>query len=229
VKMSRLVAALAASVASLGLIAAAAAQVPARAPGTGSVALVDVNYIFKNHVRFKAMIDEMKADFDRTQAEFKRQGDAINKLSERLNEYRPGTPDYKAMEEEIVNQRSKFQGQVALQKKEFLQREAKIYYNVYTEIMQEVQYLAAANNISMVLTFNGDPINPEKPDDVLRGINNPVVYYDKSLDITPSILKRLGAKPASAGGPMGVGTGAPTRPNPAAGGIATPTIGGAYK
>ena len=218
-KKSRLVAAMAASVVSLSLIAVyvlvapnAVAQQPARVGMAPTVALVDVTYIFKNHGRFKSMMEDLKTDMEKTQADWKRQGEAVNKMAENLQNYRAGTPDYKALEEEIVNQKSKIQAQVALAKKEFLQREAKIYYNVYQEIMQEVQYVAAANNISMVLSFNGDPVNPEKPEDVARGLNQPVVYYAKELDITPLILKRVGITPNKSAMPHGVGPGAPTAP-----------------
>ena len=43
----------------------------------------------------------------------------------------------------------------------------------------------------MVLRFNGDPVDVDKPDSVLSYINKPVVWYDKSRDITPIILDSL--------------------------------------
>jgi Skp family chaperone for outer membrane proteins len=216
VKNSCLVAVFAATIALTGLTArTAVSQQPVmRGPGVQSVALVDVNYIFKKHGRFKAQMEQMRADVERSQAEWKRQMEAINKQADRLQEFRPGTPDYKAMEEDIVNQKAKLQGQVALQKKEFLQREAKIYYNTYSEIMQEVRYHCQQNGLGLILSFNGDKINPENPEDVLRGINNKVVYYDDGLDITPIILKRLNPDVADRSavptGPQGVSF--PNRP-----------------
>jgi len=39
----------------------------------------------------------------------------------------------------------------------------------------------------LVLRFNGDPINANKREDVLRAINKPVVYQG-GIDITPDIL-----------------------------------------
>lgn len=194
-KKSCLLAALAASVMWMGLAAdpATAQQQPVRPQGLSGVALLDVNYVFKKHARFKSQMEEMRGDVERSQTEWKRQNEGINKLVERLNEFRPGTPDYKAMEEEIVNQRTKLQATMTIAKKDFLQREAKVYYNVYQEIMQEVKYYCEANGVTLVMTFNGDKINPENPEDVLRGINQKVVYYNPEMDITPLILKRLGA------------------------------------
>jgi Skp family chaperone for outer membrane proteins len=207
-------AAVAVALVELALLASPArAQQPPVRPSAGpGIALVDVSYIFKHHPRFKAQEEEIKADAERAQMEFKRVNDAIAKDAERLNEFRPGTPDYKAAEEDIVNRKMKLQGSVQLQKKEFMQRDAKIYYNVYTEIMQEVQYYCQANAISLVLDFNGDAINPDNPSEVARGLQRQVIYYNKDLDITPYVLKRLGAPPANPG-PVGFQQQPPQQPN----------------
>jgi Skp family chaperone for outer membrane proteins len=202
VKKSLVLAAVAAAVVWMTVSAPrAGAQQPLRTQGGGAVALVDVNYIFHKHARFKSQIEEMKADIERTQADFKRTADQITKDAERLNDFRSGTPDYHNAEEELVKRRAELQAKMALQKREFLQREAKIYYNVYTEIMQEVQYYCQANNVGLVLSFNGDKINPENPDEVLRGINRQVVNYNPDLDITPTILQRISPqnRPAQTG------------------------------
>ncbi|OHB65703.1 MAG: hypothetical protein A2V70_12525 [Planctomycetes bacterium RBG_13_63_9] len=190
-------AALATSVLSIGLIAAygVAQGPPARTSGPAvgglNIALLDVSYIFKNHNRFKAMMDDMKADVERAEAGIKTDQETIQNLAEKLNAYRKGTPDYKNLSEEITRRRGELSVKVQLQKEEFLQSEAKIYCNVYQEIQQEVNYHAAASGINMVLRFNGDPVDATKPETVIRGINGPVVWYAKERDITPIILERL--------------------------------------
>ena len=206
VKKSCLLAALAAVV-SLGLLTGqGAGQAPVRPIGVPGIALVDVNYIFKNHPRFKSMMDDLKGDIDRAEQRWKAEAEKIKRDSERINDYRAGTQEYKTIEEDAARKMSDMQVRVKLEQKEFLQREAKVYYNVYTEIMQEVQYYCSVNNIGVVIRFNGDQINVEKPDDVLRGVNQQVVYYSKDLDITPAILNRLGPKPkaGTTPGPVGV-------------------------
>jgi Skp family chaperone for outer membrane proteins len=206
VKKYCLVAALAAVVVSLGLLTGqGVGQAPVRPLGVPGIALVDVNYIFKNHPRFKSMMDDLKGDIDRAEQRWKTEAEKIKHDSERINDYRAGTQEYKIIEEEAARKMSDMQVRVKLEQKEFLQREAKVYFNVYTEIMQEVQYYCSVNNIGVVIRFNGDPINVEKPDDVLRGVNQQVVYYSKELDITPAILNRLGPKPKANTTPAPVG------------------------
>ena len=163
-----------------------------RAPRTaGNVALLDINYIFQKHTRFQAMKADMRADMERTEALMKREADAIGKLQESLAEFRSGTPDYKATDEEIAKRKSDLNVQMQLQRKEFLQREAKIYHTVYNEIQQEVSYYATRNGISAVLRFNGDPVNVDKAEDVLRDINKMAIWFNPELDITPVILEQM--------------------------------------
>ncbi|MCE5301709.1 MAG: OmpH family outer membrane protein [Planctomycetaceae bacterium] len=172
-----------------GLVSPVAAQNrPAAGP---NVALLDVSYIFKNHARFKAMMEEMKADVERAEVQVKGERDTINKLVERLQEIHKGTPDYKQMEQEIAKRQADLAVRVNLQKNEFVQREAKIYYTVYQEISQATDYYARQNGIDMVLRFNGDPVDTEQPQSVLAHINKPVVWYQKQLDITPAVLQEL--------------------------------------
>ena len=53
----------------------ASAQAP-MAPavqGPGGIALVDVNYIFKKHVRLKAQLKDLQAEADKVQKDFEQQ------------------------------------------------------------------------------------------------------------------------------------------------------------
>lgn len=191
-------------------------QARPQAPGvsaSGAIALLDVTYVFKNHARFKALMAELQADVDAAEASVKKDQGNLKALAERLEGYRAGTPEYKQLEEELAKRQSDMAVQVQLQKKDFLQREAKIYHNVYQELMQEVDYYAANNGIALVMRFNGDTVDASKPEDVLRDINKPIVWYPKDRDITPFILQRVNrpeANPVNRGAAQR--TGVPTMP-----------------
>jgi Skp family chaperone for outer membrane proteins len=197
VKKSPRWAILAAVVLSLNCVTCLAqAQVPMGAPSGQSpaavrLALLDVGRIFKNHARFKGMMEAMKADVERAEKQVKAERDEINKLGENMQEFRKGTIEYKQKEEELAKRQADLQVKVQLQKNEFLQREAKIYHNVYQEILQVTDYFAKQNRIDMVLRFNGEEVDVERPDSVLSFINKPVVWYDPGLDITNDILRNV--------------------------------------
>jgi hypothetical protein len=75
-------------------------------------------------------------------------------------------------------------------RRDFLEREAKIYFTTYQEVSNAVKFVAERNNIGMVLRFNGDPIDPQQREDVMRAIMQPIVYQN-NVDITPDVLALL--------------------------------------
>jgi len=178
---------------------------PARQPATqaysGSpIALVDVSYIFKEHLRFKSKMTDMAEDVKRAETNVKTRRDEVIRLAEQLRDLRAGTPDYKALEAEVAKRQADLSVAVQLQKKDFLQREAKIYYETYEEVLSAVDYFAKKNSIAMVLRFNGDPANMDDPQSVLQHINKPVVWYAQDRDITNLVLtdlNRPGPNPSS--------------------------------
>jgi Skp family chaperone for outer membrane proteins len=193
--------------------ALAQAPVAPTVQGTGSIALVDVNYIFKKHARFKAQRKELQTDMEKVQKDFEEQGRRLQEQAQQLSQLKAGTPDYVRLDETLVSQKAMIQGQIALKQKEFVQKESHLYFNAYREIRDEVTYYCQQRGIALVFNFNGDDIREENPNDVLRGINNPVIFYNKALDITPIILPRFIQAPAAASqsGPTGVFVNPPQR------------------
>ena len=182
---------LAAAVLSLGvLFSPAVAQAPTK-PGGLNVALLDVTYIFNNHVRFKRMKEEMTADVERATQQMNKEREELKKLAEKLQEFNKGTQNYQQLEEELAKRQAELQVRVQLQKNQFVQQEATIYHNVYQEIQQATEYYCKQNNIDMVIKFNGDPVDANNPQSIQNELFKPIVWYQKSLDITPAILAEL--------------------------------------
>jgi hypothetical protein len=83
---------------------------------------------------------------------------------------------------------------------------------VSREIDDAVKLISTRNGINLALRFNGDPIDPNDPNDILRGVNKAIVYYDTRMDITPYVLQELnrsnpgtgniGVRPQGAGVPQ---------------------------
>jgi outer membrane protein len=188
------------------LISLAVAQNTSAAPagqpmaGGPRLALIDVTRIFKTHTRFKQMMEEMKRDVQAAENRVKAERDAINKLmQEGLPSLNKGTQQYAEMEEQIANRQAKLAVDVNRQKSEFLQRESMIYHTVYQEILQATDYFCKQRGIDMVLRFNGEQVDVQRPDSVLTFINRPVVWYDPGLDITDFILQDVNRPAANPG------------------------------
>lgn len=163
-----------------------------------------MSYIFKHYQRFLDLTADMQRDVEAAETQLKQRRDALRALVQQLEMYDKGSPDFRQLEEQIAKEQADLQLQVNLQKKEFLEREARIFYDTYTAVTDEIRLYAESAGIKLVLRFNGDPIDRENPPEVLKELNKSIVYYSPSIDITPVILDRLSQRspqPAPQPGP----------------------------
>jgi Skp family chaperone for outer membrane proteins len=199
-KKAVLVMALAAALTSFGLlnaqqpgapgapVAAVAGPNPAGANASKyNIAVVDISYIFKKHERFKSTMEQMKKEMEKIEGELKGDREKIAQQEQQRNQFNAGSAEYKKMDEDIARQMAEFNLKMGKLRKEFLEREAKVYYQTYLEVVDAVKYYAKRQNIGLVLRFNGEAVDPNRRDDVLREINKPVVVQDQ-IDITPDVL-----------------------------------------
>jgi Skp family chaperone for outer membrane proteins len=194
----------AAAVLTLGVVSSQAQNPAGANAAKHGVAVVDISYIFKKHDRFRATMDSMKKEMETTESELKADRDKIAQMEEQRNAYNAGSAEYKAADEQLARNMAEFNLKMTKLRKEFLEREAKVYYQTYLEVSQAVGYYAQHHDIGLVIRFNGEPVDPNKREDVLREINKPVVFQNQ-VDITPDILALLNrdnastaAKPAGA-------------------------------
>jgi Skp family chaperone for outer membrane proteins len=159
------------------------------APG-GAVAVVDISYIFKNHAGFKAEMDKMKVEVQQYEEQLRARHQALATERERLTQFRPGTPDYEKLERSLADSAAQLQIDTQLKKKEFIQRESKVYYVVYQQVLEAIRDFAEQKGIDLVLRYNGDQIDPDDRASVLQGVNRDLVYH-RNLDITREILDRV--------------------------------------
>ena len=208
-KTSLCSAALAAALLTCGL---AAGPSYAQTGGT-AVAVIDVPYIFKNHVRFKQQIEDIKKDIDAYKEVVTQQQTQLRTESEKLNQWKAGTKEYKDVEENIARMRVNFQLESAKRQKEFMEQEAKIYFNVYKEIEAAVADFAGRNRIGLVLRYSAEDMDPTKRESIMQGINKMVIYQNR-LNITDIILDTLnrGTPQAAQGTPVATPQVAPPIP-----------------
>jgi Skp family chaperone for outer membrane proteins len=166
-----------------------------------NIAVVDISFIFKKHERFKSTMEQMKKEMEGIEAELKADRAKIADKEQARNQFNVGSAEYKKADEEIARQMAEFNLKMGRLRKEFLEREAKVYYQTYLEVVDAVKYYAKRQNIGLVLRFNGEPVDPNRRDDVLREINKPVVVQDQ-IDITPDVLTLIN-RDQQAGGQAG--------------------------
>ena len=181
----------------------AAPPAGAPAPAGTSVAVIDIAFIFKNHVRFNAQMNDMKRDIEAFDASIRGEQQAFAQKREKLVQFNPSSPEYKKAEEELAHIKSDLDIKVAVKRREFLEQEAKIYFGIYKEIEEQVALFALQNRIGLVLRFSGDEMKPDDRASVLQGVNRPVVFHDR-LDITSHVLSRVNAGATMPAGTNGI-------------------------
>ncbi|MEX2315530.1 MAG: OmpH family outer membrane protein [Pirellulales bacterium] len=181
---------------------------------THHVAVVDISYIFKNHAAFRNSMDNMKKEMDNIEVQLKGKREQIGKIEEERNKFNVGNDQYKKLDEQLAREMANFNLEMTRLRKDFLDREAKEYYKTYLEVVDAVTQYARARNIGLVIRFNGDPVDPNRREDVLREINKPVVFQNQ-IDITPDVLKLLNRDVAAVPGQPRVGQLQPGQPQTA--------------
>ncbi|MCA9100008.1 MAG: OmpH family outer membrane protein [Planctomycetales bacterium] len=164
---------------------------PAHAQRPGGVAIVDTRYIFKNHTRFQQLKKQLDGEVQNAQSAMTAKQNDIVQMRDRLKDFNAGTPEFDNIDTTILQRTSELQADVAIQKKEFFQKEAKIYFDVYQEVLAAIRSYAQQNGISLVIRFSNDPADAGDPQSVLRELNKNVVYYEQTIDITGAVLAQL--------------------------------------
>jgi Skp family chaperone for outer membrane proteins len=160
------------------------------APDKLRVAFVDVAQIFKRSTFFKAQMDEMKKKVDAAEEEIKAKQKQIADIQ---GEHRPDSAVELSSSDKVAQLNSLLSQAVSAQRTEFMQKENAIYYDLSQKIDKEIERCANRHGIQVVIRVSTDPVDPKDRNDVLRGINKSICYFDPRLNITDEVFAALNA------------------------------------
>jgi Skp family chaperone for outer membrane proteins len=191
------------SAAIIGLVAIHTGVAHAQQPAAGvtpvhganaakyGIAVVDISFIFKNYPGFTSQIETLKTEMEGADGKLKADRDRLVQMEEQRNTLKPGSPEFKQLDEQLAHLKAEFSIKQGTVRRDFLEREAKVYYQTYMDVSTAVKSYATQHQIGMVLRFNGDAIDPSQREDVMRAIMQPIVHQN-NIDITPDVLLLLG-------------------------------------
>jgi Skp family chaperone for outer membrane proteins len=168
----------------------------AQQAGGINVALVDISQVFKNHERFKMRTEEIRKEIKDYEAQMNEKRKVLTEKRNGLTNFKVGSPEYERLEAEIAREITNLEVEVNSKRRDILEREAKVYYETYLEVQNAVTAFCSRHNISLVLRFDGESIDPNDRASVLRGVNRAVVYQDR-INITTEILKMVNVPQAA--------------------------------
>jgi Skp family chaperone for outer membrane proteins len=181
------------------LASAALSQATAQAPGKGGarapipgVRIIDLKKIFDGYDRFRDQTNFLKKEVEDRENQLKGLREEMKRLDAQRKDVNPSSPEAKDLEGKLVRMDSEHRSQLTLGKKEFLEKEAKIYFDVYREVIDEVKLYCQYEGVQLVLRFNNDAMpTPDDPQGVLKELNKTVVHHDPAIDITKLIMDEL--------------------------------------
>lgn len=184
-----------------GLILVLSASSTVLAQNGTAVAILDVNSVFENNIRFKQAMNDIKSDIKNYEAVVVGRRKAIEKQREAAGAYKPESQQYRTLEKKFATMTADLQIDMQLKKKEFMEREAKIYFHAYRELERFVADYSTRRGIGLVIRFHGGEIEDSNRASILAGVNRPIVFHSPSLDITRAIVEMVnhGVAPARVG------------------------------
>ncbi len=189
---------------------AAAQQLAGSNASRFGIAVVDISYIFnhvfKNVPQYKQQMDTLQAEVKAVEGNLQAGRLEIAKMEERLKTLKPGSTDYKTLDEQVSRRKAEFNLETTKQRKDFMERESNIYNQTYVDVSGAIKYYAERNNIGLVLRFNGDTGDDLQRENVMRKLSKPVVFQN-GIDITGEVLRMLtqggpAAAPGAASNPV---------------------------
>jgi Skp family chaperone for outer membrane proteins len=194
-----------ATVAMMGICSAnALAQAPA-APGSTQplaapkqeatkVALVDVGYVIKNHPSLNAEMERLNAEVKTAQEQIEQRRTSLLAESEKVaaaaGAFDTSHPDFKAKQEQLLNQESKLRVDFLGQEKEFAEKRAAVMAKSYQDVSTAINRVAAHYSFDLILRFSKEQneMNPKNPQSVSFGVQKDVLYQAPGLDVTEHVL-----------------------------------------
>lgn len=149
------------------------------------IAVVDIARVYKEHREFNAQMLEVKGQIEDFEKEVRKKQAEIQALTPAD----PGSAQTSGTDAEQASKLSAaLQAEVAAKRAEFLNIEARIYFEIYQAIERQTTQICRERDIGIVVRMNGDKMNPADRASVLQGVNRAVVYVNVP-DLTDDLLK----------------------------------------
>ncbi|WP_417740089.1 OmpH family outer membrane protein [Rosistilla oblonga] len=157
----------------------------------GKFAIIDVAYIFKNAASIKAEVEAIEQQMAELQRYGKAKQQEMLKEAQAIKAFKPGSLQYAQQEEKIAALEASLKLEVFRRRKSLASAEAELYFAGYQKMHQIVSQIARYNNIDLVLRYDSESMDLEKPDTVLRSVMKNVVYRRDTIDLTQIVLAAL--------------------------------------
>ncbi len=173
------------------LVGGANAQGPRnRPPVDHGVRVIDIKRVFDEYTAFADQIKQLREEVKIAEGQQIEAAKEVRSLVERAKQLKPGSDERKDLEKKRFKRQTDLAANAKIQKAEFMEKEAKIYFHTFNVIKGEVAYYCKVKNVSLVVQFNSEKADPNDRGSVMRSMTSTVVAQN-GVDITDTILRVL--------------------------------------
>ena len=157
------------------------------------VAVLDVAQVIKQHPVFVEQQAALKTQIDQAEGMFQKRQEAIAEQQKRLeaSSLKPGSPEYVQAVEKIAAEVADFERDARAQQRRFALENSKIMYETYKDIKGIIGRFAVANGIAQVTDYREFEPNPAQPESVAEDMDQRLVWFNPSLNITTRIVQQV--------------------------------------
>lgn len=174
----------------------AAQTPPAAAPAQAVpnlVAVVDLAQLIQNHPDFKEKMDALQNDVRSKDAEFTQRQQKVeaevNKLKNSV--FKPQSPEYLKASDDVAKMVTDLESDAKKAQREIAIRNSNLLYETFEDVKREIGAFAGAKGIAQVTDYRQFEINPNDPQAVSDSMEQKLVWYNSSLEITEVILRQM--------------------------------------
>lgn len=168
---------------------------PEQQPGSLKIGIVNINEVFTKFKKRDALIDQLKKSQDEENANVKKIEDKIKNLQKQLEEFKTPEGDlWNAIAGEIDVLRLQREQSIKLITKRLTKKQNDYMAQLYNDIRNVVNKYAKEKGFTIVLKTEPQYIQLEEDqqENATMGMyTRSVLYHDKTMDITPDIIKIL--------------------------------------
>lgn len=181
--------------ASPGTAAAAPAAMPPVVIGT-----IDVEGVFRELDKVKVAGETLNAEVKVRYAELTRIASEGKMEQDKIQNLKPGQPDFKRCEARITELQLKMQAEKQNAEREFTQKETETMMEIYNEVVAMAKWVAGQRGMTFIVKYNDGKVQASEPNSAMAAMSKTIVYADPRVDITKPTIDLLNRKYKADGG-----------------------------
>ena len=156
-----------------------------------SIRLIDVSKVYENYGPFVQQRDQLQQQVKNYENQLIQQQQEFQRLNEDLKTKDPNSSEFQQLERNLAQQGTNLEINKRAQLRRFAQAEAKMHFDTYVQVCQEIARFCAEQQVQLVLQYSSTDMKQDDPQSIMQRVNSKVVFHSPRNDITDAIIQRL--------------------------------------